>query len=155
MTTEEWDSIDPERIYYQNNILIAEFCGAQICKGEDYDFIENKEYINLLPFWEKDVLESRFIATDHLKYHKSLDYLIHVITKIDNCKGIKEFYLFETALIYAGGINEFSVTGIIDAEHCKGIIEHTGVNKLESVYEGIIKFIKWYTKQITNYEEAI
>lgn len=129
--------INPTQMSQENNKLIADFMGWQHHSSADYDAYE----------------------MNNLKYHTSFDWLMPVVEKILKIrmpfKGMIDVYSFETT--YKSWDSPFhTTTMVIKCEpHPNGIeyIYHTiscrKPKHIESIYDAVIKFIKWYNSQNT------
>lgn len=104
----------------ENNKLIAEFMGL-------------KMYTDGISWFDKSFNSLK-------KYHKSWDWLMPVIEKIEeSCSTTLHFYSVKSMSIEN---YHFEILG------CANDFENTthGDNKIKVVYDNVIKFIKWYNK---------
>lgn len=114
----------------ENNKLIAEFIGAYIDLDNEYNFTDIK--------FEVTGSEPKF-----LRFHNSWDWLMVVIDKIESMELFDEL---------KGNKYKYYVTKITRQNFCiLGGIKNTIIgcsirnsDKKEMVYEGVVKFIKWY-----------
>jgi hypothetical protein len=103
----------------ENNKLIAEFMG--------YPNIANDED-------KRDYLE------DCLKYHKSWDWLMPVVEKIES-------FIFDENNSYNVTIGSTNYCIIQDSNgDSVEIIKDNGETKLETVYQAVVQFINQYNK---------
>jgi len=129
----------------QTNKLIVEFMGI--------DFMNNKIFINRLP---KDFID---YSDSYKCFHNSWDWLMEVVEKIEameiKIKSRNELGQFQyetfTPLfeIYYNQcrINrDFGIDGL-EKDFLNCFTSHKAT-KLESTYNGCVKFIEWYNKEI-------
>lgn len=112
-----------------DNKLIAEFMGWEVMKEEDflgYNYPKGRDLSNV-------------VVDVSLEYHKSWDWLMPVLEKIEmmlpeDVNTVIEFAWCNIPVIDAGGIeSNFD-------------INTEGNTKLEAVYKAVVEFIKWYNK---------
>ena len=122
----------------ENNKLIAEFLGLKIEK----DLVYIPKYNS--GDWEK---------ISKLKYDTDWNDLMKVVEKIENSQAnveIKSHWSpFVEANIHQTTIKVFEYTKMHTAyssEEVVTIYTNPNRNKLENVYEGVVKFIEWYNK---------
>ena len=92
----------------ENNKVIAEFMGLNIDKGVQADYMQHE-----------------------LKYHRSWDWLMPVICKIESM-GCEVVHRVGDCIVYK----------IDEKENYRCIIDIQGINKLESTYKAVVEFIK-------------
>lgn len=92
----------------ENNKVIAEFMGLNIDKGVQADYMQHE-----------------------LKYHRSWDWLMPVIYKIESM-GCEVVHRVGDCVVYK----------IDEQENYRCIIDIQGVNKLNSTYKAVVEFIK-------------
>ena len=131
----------------QNNRLIAEFMGAKPCKQHPNNqlFLTIKDNKNpSLQYWHL------------LKYHKSWDWLMPVIDKIESLDIRGNDYDFPKVKFLGDHIEIFIyATYRSDYIYWKPWIDLRGNlhnhpkqynSKIEAVYAAIIEFIEWYNE---------
>jgi len=115
----------------KNNALIAEFMGAKPGAIEgSYEY----EY-NYYP-------TRGLVFVSAMQYHCKWDWLMFVVEKIEG-------------LGYAVEICQNDVD-VIEHESKSNLIRFiriSGSNKLDTVYKVVIKFIKWYNKELVDREK--
>lgn len=105
----------------ENNTLIAEFMGWD-SKGT-YSFLHK---------------DTQVINVSSLCYHSSWDWLMTVVDKIESLDECS----YKIHLSYAiGFINDHSLHGN------PNIIRGIGSTRIETAYNLVINFIKWYNQQ--------
>ena len=105
------------------NKLIAEFMGLKEHKGSYY-FINKEE-------WIPDV---------ELEYHKSWDWLMPVVEKIEN-------FIFDENNSYNVTIGSTNYCVIQDSNgNTIEIIKDNGKSKLETTYQAVVEFINQHNK---------
>lgn len=125
----------------ENNKLIAEFMGV----NEVESFYES--YHTKIPIWytriglyDSPAFSSPNLSfpdfLEHSKYHQSWDWLMPVVEMIESLEfrceiGKHSIYIYPTN----------SYDDIINVD----VDRHS--NKLESLYEAVLRFIKWYNSQ--------
>ena len=97
----------------EDNTLIAEFMGLNIDKGVQSDYMEYE-----------------------LRYHKSWDWLMPVVDKIDEVSD--ENILFKI---------EHNRAFIEDIENYHVFIDVIANSRLEATYKGVVEFIKQYNNE--------
>lgn len=106
----------------ENNKLIAEFMGIV------YPMLDNVI-----------VIDNVVTKEDDLQYHKSWDWLMPVVEKIEatlDDDGYGNNVLIETSSCTILSVNDGSVV--------IGFTE--GITKREATYQAVVEFIKWYNK---------
>ena len=122
----------------ENNKLIAEFLGK-------------KTYLKDTDGYSKPL--SVFNSND-LIFDKDWNWLMKAVEKIENSQAnfeIKSHWSpFVEANIHQTTITVFEYTKMYTAYSSEEIITiytNPNRNKLENVYEGVVKFIEWYNKK--------
>ena len=92
----------------ENNKVIAEFMGLNIDKGVQADYMQHE-----------------------LKYHKSWDWLMPVVEKMESMGCVVKHHHGD-CIVYK----------IDEKENYRCIIEMIGLNKLENTYKAVVEFIK-------------
>lgn len=114
----------------KSNILIAEF--DDNCKPSVYlpDFPNEQSYH----------YQGGIYKESELKYHKSWDWLMPVVEKIQDIKG--------SVTIEGMFTEDKRFKTVFFNEDIGG--EKSRVSMLDATYKAIVKFIKWYNKQNKN-----
>lgn len=118
----------------ESNKLIAEFMTDIPAVNEKYAF---KQFPN---YFEATIVPDCglcWVSVMHLSYHLSWDWLMPVVEKIESLG-------FSTHIIHTKSVG--SLMHIIN--YITDVITTKGENKLEVVYENVVKFIKWYNENI-------
>ena len=128
-----------------DNRLITEFMGNKVFKAfwsnpsEEY-FVNDEN----LP----DITNSGSMGLSQLKYHFSWDWLIPVIKKIENIKD----NINGRFAVYIGGNGctiQSTKLHLSEKDRIKRYYSQTYADtKIEAVYQEVVKFIKWYNKNI-------
>lgn len=141
-------------MYLETNKLIAEFMGAKI-KSKKFSYTSTSSYDSC--YWFKDFnISYNGISISNLKLHKSWDWLIPVVEKIENLN-LKEFFYKwneEEKTIY----NFMSTCVDISYNYCNIYVELeldppyeissvTLDSKIEAVYKAVVNFINWYNEK--------
>ena len=123
------------------NKLIAEFMGAKI--EQDYCEIEGQQD-GLGFYFKKECAPENVLrySSIGLQYNKSIDWLLLAIEKIESlqypyCKdahSIEVASYRNTCEIYYNGYRSGT------------IIEYTGINRIDALYNAIVEFIKKYNE---------
>ena len=132
----------------KNNILIAEFIGYDVnhkIGGVDFGFKSDYSEIFRPHYPSKKIVSS--LCVDELQFHKSWDWLMPVVEKIESIEDDSLPYISFSK-------NNFSVT--IRNSSCQIISGDYGDtdwfdrfsegSKIKSVYKAVVEFIKWYNK---------
>jgi hypothetical protein len=148
--------MDEKNIKMESNKLIAEFMG----KSGNVDFHDDKGFVPVYWYTGINGGHKTPYKEDELEYHKSWDWLMGVVDKIENMD------LSETGYSWEGidGETEYNNQNIcveIERNQCWIYMNlqldpvHT-INaetfnkkcdtKIESVYNAIVEFIEWYNK---------
>lgn len=118
------------------NELIADF--MQYERNRLKYFIPQHGYINSESLW-KDMFPS-----EHLKFHKSWNWLMPVLQKIES-------------IDYDTLISNFQVTISVDSKNITNIFigdaSNTVETKLQAVYKAVVEFIEWYNKKQSENEK--
>ena len=124
----------------ENNKLIAEFLGWNVNNPSTFPTELHQEE-EIQGFWE-------------LRFDKDWNWLMKAVEKIENSQAnfeIKSHWsAFVEANIYQTTIKVFEYTKMHTAyssEEIVTIYTNPNRNKLENVYEGVVKFIEWYNKK--------
>ena len=111
----------------KNNRLIAEFMGYTLNENDEYPI----EYITVQGHWDNCSIQD-------LNYHKSWDWLMKVVEKIE-----KEFC--------STNIHYYSQKQMYSVEFLGFNIEYDnseyGDDKMKILYNSCVKFINFYNKQ--------
>jgi hypothetical protein len=118
------------------NKLIAEFIHPNIIWDyeprklpyEGHDRIKNWLQLNLKSGW-----------VNQLEYHKSWDWLMPVVEKIEETNFIKIVGKY-------CGINKTSANSFNNWVATEGVSFTNPKSKIESTYKAVVKFIKWHNK---------
>jgi hypothetical protein len=116
----------------ENNKLIAEF----MVRDKEVDFHTTEEIKNKLremPTWY--ALDGGWVKDDELQYHKSWDWLMPVVEKIESLG--YEFFIVENRVKVAHN-TDHSIETIIDFTF--------GGSKRDVTYQGVVEFINQYNK---------
>ena len=121
----------------ENNRIIAEFMGYVLNENNEYPI----EYITVQGHWDTCSIQD-------LNYHKSWDWLMGVVEKIENTK-IKDYSIstditddktFINVWHYGdGGKWSILISNLNE--------EYKDFNKMQRTYKAIIEFINFYNKQ--------
>ena len=121
----------------KNNRLIAEFMGYTLNENDEYPI----EYITVQGHWDTCSIQD-------LNYHKSWDWLMKVVEKIENIK-IKDYSIstditddktFINVWHYGdGGKWSILISNLNE--------EYKDFNKMQRTYKAVIEFINFYNKQ--------
>lgn len=128
------------------NELIARFMKYKSKKIKYTDF---KILSFKIPFLV-DIDNDGFIYSHMLKFNTSWDWLMPVIERI-------EFLDYDT-IIFRNRVNEENNLSYgfhikkYNTAYVEAIIKEWGDTKIETVYKGVIKFIKWYNKKNLSYK---
>lgn len=107
-----------------NNVLIAEFIGE---RGNDTETVKNV-YINIPVNGMKEIT----VELDRMKFHKSWDWLMPVLEKIQNL-GYR---------VITEGYKDIKELCSIEGDgYYKNIYSST---KIEAIYKSVVEFIKWH-----------
>jgi hypothetical protein len=119
----------------ENNKLIAEFMGELVVPSQGIYLIPNT--MNLIH--NDELTHLQFVVND-LKYHKSWDWLMPVVEKIN----VMDSYRFTVTIMS-------SDTQIYDNENCEDAVnitcEFNCDETIKSVYKAVVEFIKWYNNK--------
>lgn len=128
----------------QNNILIAGFMEIDLTDSHRLSLDENLNTVyNYALKYENNFNDEYFEG--ELCFNKSWDWLIPVVEKISNLKHTITGDYFRVSINFFEGIHIFCHTSrkeIIDIVQIKSSQEI-----IDSVYEGVVEFVKWYNKQ--------
>lgn len=135
----------------ENNKLVAEFMGGEIedKRMKDFTFIFNNFYYTsytLEPCFYGgqgylDINEKcNYCDLSDMKFHKSWDWLMPVVEKIEDYDIIASFQI-EHPTIFIWSSSENSTFEDIE-------VNTFGKTKIEAVYTAVIEFIKWYNKNV-------
>lgn len=116
----------------ENNKLIAEFMGWEEADNDMYDFPDNF----------KDTLREEYDCIDGslMKFNTSWDWLMPVVEKIES-------FIFDEDNSFNVTIGATNYCVIQDSNgEVYDEVEDMGESKIQTVYNGIVKFIKWYNK---------
>jgi hypothetical protein len=131
----------------ENNRLIAEFMEFKQCKGirsesgkyfdywvkENFSCIEEQE-IQIESEWGYGLVEQDLLFAEQLKFHIDWNWLMQVVDKIDSlCRNT--------------GFEIYSRYAHIRVNNNLTISSGVCTNKIESVYNACVEFIKWYNEQ--------
>ena len=121
----------------ENNKIIAEFMGYTLNENNEYPI----EYITVQGHWDTCSIQD-------LNYHKSWDWLMEVVEKIENTK-IKDYSIstditddktFISIWHYGdGGKWSILISNLNE--------EYKNFNKIQRTYQAVIEFINFYNKQ--------
>ena len=121
----------------ENNRIIAEFMGYTLNENDEYPI----EYITVQGHWDTCSIQD-------LNYHKSWDWLMKVVEKIENTK-IKDYSIstditddktFINVWHYGdGGKWSILISNLNE--------EYKDFNKMQRTYKAVVKFINFYNKQ--------
>jgi hypothetical protein len=124
-----------EATILENNKLIAEFMGGK-----------NTARGYFIPYWCLVNMDSIELGKGKItEYHKSYDWLMPVVEKIESLKspdGQCAGNYF--CMILGNGISIELPNKEKDILICS--TEQKKLTKIEAVYLGVVKFIKWYNK---------
>ncbi len=127
--------------YKETNKLIAKFLGA---KKTDVSGLQSAIWY---PINGKSVYEHK------LKFHSSWNWLMRVVEKIENTRTIEndgyyDLTIFSDAVIVTKELNREDII-IINKSEVIGSLNHECIlfeDKITSVYQACILFIRWYNK---------
>lgn len=122
----------------ENNTLLAEFLGSELEEAVKSE----KVYCLLMPD-ENDIsgFKKEFFAPDELKFHKSWDWLMLVVDKIESLENVFAFYITFDKYIKQSSVvihpfnNSFTKVGVYKK------------SKIEAIYTACIEFVKWFNSQ--------
>lgn len=100
-----------------NNRLIAEFMGLEKHSSNEY------------------LHKGNIFSNDAILYHASWEWLMPVVSKISNEKGVKVDFAFSLGALKVS-INKCGITS-----------GWPNPNHIEAVYKTVIDFIKWHNSQ--------
>jgi len=112
-----------------NNHLIAEFLG--------WDFLNDMTY--------SKVTKSKWVEIEKLKFHSDWNWLMEVVEKIESLDF--DFTIYTGACISIINTKDFPFEEIITSG---GQFK----NKIETVYNGCVEFIKWYNENSAKENET-
>jgi hypothetical protein len=113
----------------EKNGLIAKFMGLKF-KDDDKYIKELKEMRSNGIYFEQGYM------TSELKYHESWDWLMPVVEKIESFEGTN------------GNNYKFTIQNETSFVDCTNIISSPSVkSKIQSTYETVVMFIKFYNEQ--------
>ena len=139
-------------MYSETNKLIAEFMGAKI-KSKKFGYTSTSSY----GYWFEDFnISYDGISVSNLKFHKSWDWLIPVVEKIENLN-LKEFF-YKWNEEEKTRYNFMSICVDISYNYCNIYVELeldppyeissvTLDSKIEAVYKAVVNFINWYNEK--------
>jgi hypothetical protein len=122
-------------ISIENNKLIAEFMGLTVIDKKD---ITEKTDV------------TKYSVTEYQQYHKSWDWLIPVVEKIEQTitidKDFNEHHDLQVSwrVIIYDGTCEIYYSSMCYGQTLKFSREST--TKLEATYKAVVEFIKWYNE---------
>lgn len=126
----------------ENNSLLAEFLGSEL----EETVKSEKVYCLLMPD-ENDIsgFKKEFFAPDELKFHKSWDWLMLVVDKIETylADGCNVDISYNTCTICVVVGNDFK--GYTENDGFDIVI--TSNSKTEATYSACIEFVKWFNSQ--------
>lgn len=111
----------------KSNELIAEFM--------EYEKIIDK--VNGFEFVEYNTPFEPYCCVIQLKFHKSWDWLMSVVEKIENFNDGLNLCIIEDETCHIETRNGFNIHSV-------------GETKIEATYKAVIAFIEWYNKSIKN-----
>ena len=114
----------------KNNELIAEFMGLQKSRPEIQEFVNEPEKNGLYYERTKGVHE-------YLSYHKSWNWLMPVVIKLEQLKHPVHISSNNCSIYY-------STNAIQNNEY---IVDIYGENKMDAVYRAVVTFIKYLNIQ--------
>ncbi len=122
--------MDSEKEIIEGNKLIAEFMKIQT---EKIGYYYNKEFYGGMAF-----------AISEMKYHSSWDWLMPVVEKIEKLRvGLNASVCVE----YMSNNQKFNFK-IFDEFYNFSVVKAGNIeNKLITIWEAVIEFIKWYNSQ--------
>jgi len=130
----------------QNNKLIADFMGAKYDKDTHYTIQSNNLWLPNHGICRHDTIDLG--AGKILKYHKSWDWLIPVVEKIEALG----FYTSIRANKYSNGNTITTIENSNEGTIAGNLLQlsiteqNLKVSKIESVYTVVVEFIKWYNE---------
>ena len=141
-------------MYLETNKLIAEFMGAKI-KSKKFGYTSTSSCDAC--YWFEDFnISYDGISVSNLKFHKSWDWLIPVVEKIENLN-LKEFF-YKWNEEEKTRYNFMSTCVDISYNYCNIYVELeldppyeissvTLDSKIEAVYKAVVNFINWYNEK--------
>jgi len=120
----------------ESNKLIAEFDGLKFVNDDP------ESYPNGYMF-SKDTGALTF---EDLQYNESWDWLMPVIEKIENLKNKEGAYAFSVRIG-----RDYCVIAYNDFTGYEIAVKSAHNNKIQSVYECIVEFIKWHNNNHANH----
>lgn len=117
----------------ENNKLIASFMGA---KDHEYSSLNLSKELTFVPF--HGVVRNDTIETGKgtiMKYHKSWDWLMPVVEKIESLDFVVQIHL---------GSCFIKTQDQFIAFKGKYVAKSQGKIKIDNVYNAVIEFINWY-----------
>ena len=121
----------------ENNRIIAEFMGYVLNENNEYPI----EYITVQGHWDTCSIQD-------LNYHKSWDWLMGVVEKIENTK-IKDYSIStditdDKTFINVWHYGDGGKWSILISNFNE---EYKDFNKMQRTYKAVVKFINFYNKQ--------
>ena len=141
-------------MYSETNKLIVEFMGAKI-KSKKFGYTSTSSCDAC--YWFEDFnISYDGISVSNLKFHKSWDWLIPVVEKIENLN-LKEFF-YKWNEEEKTRYNFMSICVDISYNYCNIYVELeldppyeissvTLDSKIEAVYKAVVNFINWYNEK--------
>jgi hypothetical protein len=104
----------------------------------DMEFVipKNSKYT---AYWKNKNTLAQF-KPEALRYHKSWDWLMPVVDKIENTGD--GFISRVTGCRIEGYLCDF-----VDQENTEISLQFSQTSKIEAVYKAVVEFIKWYNSQ--------
>ena len=126
----------------ENNKIIAEFMGYTLNENNEYPI----EYITVQGHWDTCSIQD-------LNYHKSWDWLMKVVEKIENLPSRTlqgTYYLGNEVKIYKAintNTHYCEINLVKESGYRIVSIQFNKESKIKSVYDACLEFIKWYNEQ--------
>lgn len=139
----------------ENNKLIAKFMGYHQLNIDDLneegieDFlvyasleeaIKDYPYRDIKTYYGDDIEE--FVFIDEPLYHKSWDYLMPVVEKIESCKEVDELLIR-----YEDGRPHYMMEIISAYKDFPSVTTAPNETKIGAVYNAVVKFIRKYNSE--------
>lgn len=123
-----------------NNYNIAVFMGSKYSKDRLLDINDNQIFVPLHGVCRYDTIESG--KGKILEYHKSWDWLIPVIEKIE-----KQGCIIQVSF---SGITNCKITVGNFKEPIITVANTESQDSMKAIYTAVIEYIKWYNNEKTN-----
>lgn len=131
----------------ENNKLIAEFMGGKLRNESRLKLAPQEIWLPSQGVCRYDTIETGRGKT--LQYHKSWDWLMPVVEKIEILGYYTSIrlnkYTNKTTVCTIEDTNEATIGGGLSQILVTEGFKH--LSKIEAVYNAVVEFIKWYNKQ--------